>query len=58
MNEDYLLMIPGPISVHPRVLRAMSMKILPHRGDEFNKLFMEQSERLKKIFIVLLVTLN
>lgn len=50
MNEDYLLMIPGPIPVHPRVLRAMSMKILPHRGDEFNKIFMEQTERLKKIF--------
>jgi aspartate aminotransferase-like enzyme len=28
----------------------MSMKIMPHRGEEFNKLFMEQSERMKKIF--------
>jgi len=43
-------MIPGPIPVHPRVFRAMSMKIMPHRGEEFNKLFMEQSERMKKIF--------
>ncbi len=50
MDNDYLLMIPGPIPVHPRVLRAMSMKILPHRGEEFNKIFIEQSERLKKIF--------
>ncbi|NPV50716.1 MAG: alanine--glyoxylate aminotransferase family protein [Candidatus Methanofastidiosum sp.] len=50
MNEDFLLMIPGPIPVHPRVFRAMSMKIMPHRGEEFNKLFMEQSERMKKIF--------
>ncbi|KYC53292.1 MAG: phosphoserine aminotransferase [Candidatus Methanofastidiosum methylothiophilum] len=50
MNEDFLLMIPGPIPVHPRVFRAMSMKIMPHRGDDFNKLFMEQSERMKKIF--------
>ncbi|HPC81660.1 MAG TPA: alanine--glyoxylate aminotransferase family protein [Methanofastidiosum sp.] len=50
MNEDFLLMIPGPIPVHPRIFRAMSMKIMPHRGEEFNKLFMEQSERMKKIF--------
>ena len=50
MNEDFLLMIPGPITVHPRVFRAMLMKIMPHRGDEFNKLFMEQSERMKRIF--------
>ena len=50
MNEDFLLMIPGPIPVHPRVFRAMSMKIMPHRGEEFNKLFMEQSERMKKLF--------
>ncbi len=50
MNEDFLLMIPGPIPVHPRIFRAMSMKIMPHRGEEFNKLFIEQSERMKKIF--------
>lgn len=50
MKEDPLLMIPGPTMVPSRVVRAMSAPILPHRGSAFSALFLEQIERLKKIF--------
>ena len=50
MNEDFLLMIPGPIPVHPRVFRAMSMKIMPHRGEIQQTLYgtIRKNEKLFK----------
>jgi len=50
MSEDLLLMIPGPTVVPSRVTRAMSAPILPHRGKEFSDMFVEQMDRLKKVF--------
>ena len=33
--EDNLLMMPGPVPVAPRVLRAMSKPMINHRSTEF-----------------------
>jgi aspartate aminotransferase-like enzyme len=50
MDENLLLMIPGPTFLHPRVLRAMSKPLMPHRERWFADLFLEQAERMKKVY--------
>jgi aspartate aminotransferase-like enzyme len=48
--EEELLMIPGPVPVLPRILRAMSKPMIHHRGDEFGQLYDEIVGTLKEIF--------
>ncbi len=50
MDENLSLMIPGPTFLHPRVLRAMSKPLMPHREEWFANLFCEQAERMKKVY--------
>lgn len=45
-----LLMIPGPVPLHPRVLKAMSMPMINHRGPEFARIFDECISVLKDVF--------
>jgi alanine-glyoxylate transaminase/serine-glyoxylate transaminase/serine-pyruvate transaminase len=46
----HFLQIPGPTNVPDRVLRAMSMPTIDHRGPEFARLSLEALEGLKRIF--------
>jgi len=48
--EDTLLMMPGPVPVAPRVLRAMSRPMINHRGKEFSAMFDDCTTMLKEIF--------
>ena len=48
--EDTLLMIPGPVPVVPRILRAMSKPIIGHRGNEFGEMYAECRETLGELF--------
>ena len=48
-NDPYL-MIPGPVTVLPRVLKAMSRPLIPHRGKEFEEILKECVEGLKPLF--------
>ena len=48
--EDTLLMIPGPVKVAPRVLRAMSKPMISHRSGEFGAIYSECAELLKEFF--------
>lgn len=50
MDENLLLMIPGPTFLHPRVLRAMAKPLMPHREQWFSELFKKQIERMKKVY--------
>ncbi|ATZ61561.2 MAG: alanine--glyoxylate aminotransferase family protein [Methanosarcinales archaeon Met12] len=45
-----LLMIPGPVPLHPRVLKAMSRQMINHRGPEFARIFDECVSILKDVF--------
>ena len=47
---DELLMIPGPVPLHPRVMNAMAKQMINHRGDEFGRIMDYCVERLKEIF--------
>jgi len=48
-DDDYL-MIPGPVPVASRIMRAMSKPMMSHRGSEFSKLYERCAEGLKPLF--------
>jgi aspartate aminotransferase-like enzyme len=48
--ENNLLMIPGPVPVAPRILRAMSRPIIGHRGKEFGDMYNECRTVLQELF--------
>ena len=46
----HFLQIPGPTPVPERVLRAMDMPVIDHRGPQFQKLGLRVLEKLKGVF--------
>ena len=46
----HFLQIPGPTNVPDRVLRAMDLPTIDHRGPEFGRLGREVLEAMKGIF--------
>lgn len=48
--EDALLMMPGPVTVTPRVLRAMSKPMINHRSAEFAEIYTDCREILSSVF--------
>ncbi len=46
----HFLQIPGPSPVPDRILRAMSLPTIDHRGPEFGELGLEVLGKIKKIF--------
>jgi alanine-glyoxylate transaminase/serine-glyoxylate transaminase/serine-pyruvate transaminase len=46
----HFLQIPGPTNVPDRILRAMDMPTIDHRGPEFQKLGREVLEAIKPVF--------
>lgn len=50
LKENKCLLLPGPVFIPQRVLRAMSKQMVNRRGPEFQKLLVNIIEGLKKIF--------
>ncbi len=48
--EDTVFMLPGPVKMHPRVLRAMAAPALNHRGPEFKEILTELRELVQYLF--------
>jgi aspartate aminotransferase-like enzyme len=48
--ETATFLIAGPVRIHPRVLRAMSLSSLNHRGDYFHEVVAEIRELLPVLF--------
>ena len=48
--EDTLLMMPGPVPVAPRVLRAMSKPMINHRSAEFAAIYDDCREILADVY--------
>ena len=48
--EDTLLMIPGPVKVAPRVLRALSRPMISHRSGDFSAIYGDCLGLLKQFF--------
>ncbi|OYT63300.1 aminotransferase, partial [Candidatus Bathyarchaeota archaeon ex4484_205] len=49
-KEKRLLMVPGPVEVHPRVLRAMSQPMIGHLDPDFVSLLDEILDMLRRVF--------
>ncbi|HIP25320.1 MAG TPA: alanine--glyoxylate aminotransferase family protein [Archaeoglobus profundus] len=45
-----LLMIPGPVQLHERIIRAMARQMIGHRTNEFSEILNYCIERLKELF--------
>jgi aspartate aminotransferase-like enzyme len=50
MKFDELLMIPGPVQVHSRILSAMAKPLIGHRTPEFSEIMKRCTEGLKELF--------
>lgn len=48
--EDNVFMLPGPVKIHPRILRAMSLPSIAHRSPEFTEVIGEIRDLLKYLF--------
>ncbi|MEM2599718.1 MAG: alanine--glyoxylate aminotransferase family protein [Thermoproteota archaeon] len=49
-QKSRMLLIPGPITLPERVLKAMAKPIINHRGEEFHVLYEKVEEGLKNVF--------
>ena len=49
LNEG-LLMIPGPVHLHERIIRAMARQMISHRSSDFEEVFSYCIEALKPLF--------
>ncbi|MGC8831849.1 MAG: pyridoxal-phosphate-dependent aminotransferase family protein [Thermoproteota archaeon] len=50
LHKTPMLLIPGPITLPERVLKAMAKPIVNHRGEEFHALYGKVEEGLKHVF--------
>lgn len=53
-NESFLkyrLMAPGPVPLHPLILKALSEEMLHHRTPLFDRILKNALQKLKKIFL-------
>jgi aspartate aminotransferase-like enzyme len=48
--DDILLMLPGPTTVAPRVLKAISDNIVNHRSAIFGEIFTETTKLMSEVF--------
>lgn len=48
--ETELVMLPGPVPVIPRILRALSKPVINHRGSEFKQLLEWSTVQLQELF--------
>jgi len=49
MNDVPRLFIPGPVSVHPEIVEAMSKPMIGHRTPEFSDLFWDVVKGIQKV---------
>ena len=50
MYDKQTIMLPGPVTIHPRVLSAMSKPMINHRGEEFGQIYDYCVKNLRDIF--------
>ncbi len=50
MDIEDMLMIPGPVQLHGRIVRAMARQMIGHRGKKFSEIMAYCVEGLKKLF--------
>ena len=58
LKENKCLLLPGPVFIPRRVLRAMSKQMVNRRGPDFQRLLSSITEDLKRIFQTKGILLN
>ena len=48
--DEILLMLPGPTTVDPRVLAAMSKAVVNHRGAKYGEILSETTQLMSEVF--------
>jgi len=48
--DEILLMLPGPTTVDPRVLSAMSKAVVNHRGAKYGEILSETTQLMSEVF--------
>ena len=48
-DNNALIMLPGPVAIHPRIYSAMSRPIIGHRTQEFVSILNDTIEKLKQL---------
>lgn len=49
-NDDYSLLAPGPVNLHPEVRKVLSLPMIHHRTPEFDKILKKVLTQIKTIF--------
>ena len=49
-TDNTILLLPGPVAMHPRVYEAMNRPIYGHRTDHFRKIYDESVEMIRPVF--------
>jgi len=50
MSKDYNVLAPGPVNLHPEILKTLSLPTIHHRTPEFEQVFKDVLNRLKLVF--------
>lgn len=50
LSEDYSLLAPGPVNLHPEVRKALALPMIHHRTPEFDKILKKVLTGMKEIF--------
>ncbi|MEN0060139.1 MAG: alanine--glyoxylate aminotransferase family protein [Bdellovibrio sp.] len=49
-NDDYSLLAPGPVNLHPEVRKALALPMIHHRTPEFDKILKRVLANIKTVF--------
>lgn len=50
MSEDYILLAPGPVNLHPEVRRILSLPMIHHRTPDFDQILARVLKGLRVVF--------
>lgn len=49
-QDDYSLLAPGPVNIHPEVRKALALPMIHHRTPEFDKILKRVLTNIKNVF--------
>jgi len=49
-NDEYSLLAPGPVNLHPEVRKALALPMIHHRTPEFDKILKRVLSGIKAVF--------
>lgn len=50
LNEDYSLLAPGPVNLHPEVRKVLALPMIHHRTPEFDRILKRVLSGIKNVF--------